>query len=81
MERKMKLTHPGLILREEIEARGLSITDAAKLLKVTHSTLAAVLNGSNGISPALALQMEQIIGGSAHFWVNLQAAYEQKSCP
>ena len=76
----MKLTHPGLILREEIDARGLFIADAAKLLNVTHGTLAAVLNGRNGISPALALQVEQIIGGSATYWINLQAAYEQESC-
>ena len=76
MERKMKLMHPGFILREEIESRGLNVTEAADLLQITRPSLSAVLNGRGGISPTLALKVEHYIGGSARFWAELQTTYE-----
>lgn len=76
MERKMKLMHPGLILREEIEALGLNVTEAATLLQITRPSMSMILNGRAGISPTLALKVEHYIGGSARFWINLQSSYE-----
>lgn len=76
MKTKENLLHPGLILREEIEARGLSVTDAANLLKITRTSMSMVLNGRAGISPALAIKIEHYLGGSAQFWVGLQTNYE-----
>ncbi|MEC3881837.1 HigA family addiction module antitoxin [Parapedobacter sp. 10938] len=72
----MKLIHPGLILREEFEARGLNVTDAANLLQIARPSMSMVLNGRGGISPTLALKIEHYIGGSARFWADLQTAYE-----
>lgn len=72
----MKLTHPGLILREKIEARGLSVTDAASLFQISRPSMSMVLNGRTGISPVLALKIEHFLGGSARYWANLQTAYE-----
>ena len=60
MERKVKLSHPGFILRKEIESRGLNVTEAADLLQITRPSLSAVLNGRGGISPVLALKVEYI---------------------
>ena len=50
--------HPGEIIRELcVEPLGLTVTDAAKALKVTHKTLSTLLNGKAGISPEMALRL------------------------
>jgi addiction module HigA family antidote len=73
--------HPGLILREDIlPALGLTVTEAAKQLGVTRSTLSRVLNGRAGISPEMALRLEAWLGvehgGRADVWIAQQSAYD-----
>jgi addiction module HigA family antidote len=73
--------HPGETLREDIlPALGLSITDAAKQLRVTRAALSRVLNGRAAISPEMALRLEGWLGvengGGADAWIALQAAYD-----
>lgn len=74
-------THPGEILREDIlPAPSLSVTEAAKQLGVTRSTLSKVLNGRAAISPEMALRIESWPGvengGRADLWIAHQAAYD-----
>lgn len=68
--------HPGEILRDNLEATELSITEAASRLGCTRQTLSRLLNGKAGISPAMALALEHIGWSNAGFWMRLQAAYE-----
>ncbi len=75
--RKMKRTHPGLILRMElIEGKGLTIHKIAELLGTTRSNMSNVLNGHAGISPNMALRIEAVFGGSAEHLIRMQAAYD-----
>lgn len=77
MKRGLPPIHPGELLKEEvIEAHGLSVTDAAKLLYVTRSALSNVLNGKAAISPEMALKIAAVFGGSAEFWITQQANYD-----
>lgn len=77
MKREMKLSHPGEILKMEIiEGRNLTISKAAELLDLTRPTLSNILNGKAGITPNVALRVETVFGGSAKFWVRLQASYD-----
>lgn len=76
MKRRMTLVHPGTILKLEFEGKGLSITDAAKLLDVTRSNLSNILNGKTNISPLMALKLEAKFGGSADLWLRLQSTYD-----
>ena len=48
--------HPGEILRDNLEAAELSVTEAASRLGCTRQALSRLLNGKVGISPALALE-------------------------
>jgi addiction module HigA family antidote len=76
MNRKMSLRHPGLIFRDEvIKAHGLTVTNAAELLKVTRPALSNVLNGHADISPEMSLRISKVFGGTAEIWMNLQTAY------
>lgn len=77
MKREMELAHPGEILKMEIvEGRNLTIGKAAELLDLTRPTLSNILNGKAGITPNVALRIETVFGGSAKFWVRLQASYD-----
>lgn len=69
--------HPGEILREDvIMALGLSVTEAAERLAMSRVALSRVLNGKAGISPDLAVRLEQAGTGTAQAWVALQANYD-----
>ena len=69
--------HPGRVVRQEcIEPLGLSITEAARALGVTRTTLSELVNGKRGISPEMAVRLSQVFGGSAESWLTQQAQYE-----
>ncbi|MCY4371289.1 MAG: HigA family addiction module antitoxin [bacterium] len=69
--------HPGGTVREDcIEAEGLTVTEAARILGVTRPTLSRVLNGRGGISPEMAIRFEKVGWSSAEFWMRLQTYYD-----
>ncbi|OCZ56714.1 addiction module antidote protein, HigA family [Achromobacter xylosoxidans] len=69
--------HPGEVLREDVIAPlGLSVTDAADRLAMSRVALSRVLNGKAGISPDLAIRLEQAGAGTAQAWVAMQANYD-----
>ena len=58
--RMLKPVHPGLFLRTEIiAAHGLSVTAAAKILRVARPTLSSLLNAKTGLSGEMALRFEE----------------------
>lgn len=69
--------HPGQSVRYDcIEAVGLSVTDAAKVLGVTRQALNNVVTGKAGISPEMAIRLDKAFGGSPEAWLSLQTAYD-----
>jgi addiction module HigA family antidote len=68
--------HPGLLLKDDVEELGLSVAEAAKGIGVTRQQLYNVINGRSGITPEMALRLEQAIGGNADHWLRMQAAYD-----
>ncbi|MCZ8392867.1 HigA family addiction module antitoxin [Achromobacter xylosoxidans] len=65
------------MLREDVIAPlGLSVTDAADRLAMSRVALSRVLNGKAGISPDLAVRLEQAGAGTAQAWVAMQANYD-----
>jgi len=74
---KMTPSHPGDFIRTEvIEALGLSITKAAAILGVRRATLSAVLNAKAGVSPEMALRIEQAFDVSMDLLLRMQAWYD-----
>lgn len=72
-----KPCHPGEILREAItDELGLSVTAAAESLGVARKTLSGILNGRAGISPEMAIRLEQGVGSTAEHWLRLQMAFD-----
>ena len=69
--------HPGEIIKHDcIEASGLTVTEAAKVLGVTRQTLSRVLNGKTGVSPEMALRVSKAFGSTPEQWLRLQMAYD-----
>jgi addiction module HigA family antidote len=69
--------HPGRIVRQDcIEPLGLTITEAAKALRVTRQTLNNLVNGKAGISPEMAVRLFKAFGGSPEMWLRLQGNYD-----
>jgi antitoxin HigA-1 len=66
--------HPGEVLRDYLG--GISVTDAAKHLRVTRASLSRILNGSAGISAEMALRLSEAIGTSPELWLGMQSQYE-----
>lgn len=70
-------SHPGSILRDAIiDGLGLTITAAAQGLGVSRKSLSEVLNGHSGISPEMAIRLEQGVGSTADHWLRLQLAFD-----
>lgn len=68
--------HPGEVLQDEIEARGISQTALAQHLGVHQSKINEICKGRRGISPEMAVQLSRAFGNSPGFWLNLQTNWE-----
>lgn len=67
--------HPGEVLQEYLPA-DMTITEAARRLKITRQQLSAVLNGRSGVSADMALRLAAALNTSPEMWVSMQAAYD-----
>jgi addiction module HigA family antidote len=68
--------HPGIGLKDELDALGLSVAETAKALGVTRQQLYRLINGECAITPEMALRLEMAIGSSADFWLRLQMNHD-----
>ena len=53
-----KPTHPGEVLKDELEFRGISQRGLAKKMGISYSALNEVLNGKRALNHELAMMME-----------------------
>jgi addiction module HigA family antidote len=75
----LPIVHPGSLLKEEMEARGLSANALSLMLRVPATRLGKILHGERSISPDTALRLEECLGLPAALWMRLQAAYDLDS--
>ena len=68
--------HPGGGLRYDIEAMGWTVAECARCLGLSCATLSRVLNGKQGITPAIALSLERLGWSDADTWMRLQSTYD-----
>lgn len=77
MTSKLKLTHPGLILREEfLEPMELTPYALAKALGVPLPRVNDIVRGNRSISTEMAVLLAAYFGNSEAFWSNLQSHYD-----
>ncbi|HMA33774.1 MAG TPA: HigA family addiction module antitoxin [Chloroflexia bacterium] len=69
-------THPGAILAEELQERGITASEAARALHVPTNRVTQILKGERAITAGTALRLARWLGTSAEMWLNLQTLYE-----
>jgi antitoxin HigA-1 len=75
--KKIKLSHPGKILREEFtKPLGLSAYALAKALSVPLPRVNDIVREKRAISPETAVLLSAYFGTSDGYWMNLQAYYD-----
>lgn len=70
-------THPGEVLREEIESRGITQTKLANEIGIRVSLLNELVNGKRDFTIEYALLIEAALGIDSDFWINMQMAYDK----
>lgn len=80
MANKLKLTHPGKILREEfLVPMNLTAYALAKELGVTTPRVNDIVRGTRNISSEMAVLLAAYFGTTEAFWINLQSHYDLRS--
>lgn len=68
--------HPGMMIKPELEERGITQKNFAKMLGVQASHLSEVLNGKRALTTDLARKIEDAIGLPAKILLSAQAQYD-----
>ena len=71
-------THPGEMIKDEVEYRGLSQKKLAAEMGMSPSLLNEILNGRRRVSTEYALLFEAALGIDAELWIRLQADYDMQ---
>lgn len=71
-------THPGELIRDELEARNLSQAKLANQIGVSPSLLNEVIDGKRSVNTELALLLEAALGIEAELFLKLQSAYNMQ---
>jgi HTH-type transcriptional regulator / antitoxin HigA len=67
---------PGEFIRDELEERGWTQADLAKIMGRPVATLNQIINGSKAITPETACELSSAFGTTPEVWLNLENAYQ-----
>lgn len=76
MTEMIPVDHPGVYIREELEAREWTQRDLAYILGMTEQQLSPIIAGKRAVSPDMARMFGDAFGVPAEFFANLQKQYE-----
>jgi addiction module HigA family antidote len=79
MSNKMRPIHPGEILRDELDAVGLSANALAIKLHVPPNRITSILNEQRSVTPETAVRLARFFGTTPEFWLNLQRDFDLKT--
>jgi len=71
--------HPGMMIKPELDERGISQKAFAKMLGTQPSHLSEVLNGKRALTTELAMKIERAIGLPAKILLSAQTQFELES--
>ena len=69
-------THPGQVLKAELEARSTSANQLALALRVPSNRITGILRGERAVTAETAVRLGRYLGTGPTFWMNLQTAYD-----
>jgi len=68
--------HPGVTLKDELDARNMTAAALALKLRVPPQRLHEIVRGNRAITPETALRLGRYFGNEPEFWLNLQTQYD-----
>jgi len=71
-----KPSHPGSLIKADLDELGLSIVDAANALGISRQQLHSVIAGRAGVTPEMAVRLEKALGSTADTWLRMQMNFD-----
>ena len=66
---------PGMLLKDELAARGMSQRQLAASIGRLANTVSALIAGQKALTARTAVELEQALDVPAHLWLHLEATY------
>ena len=68
--------HPGELLFDEIEYRGISQKELAAKMNISPTIMNEIIHGKRNLTAALAIKLEKALDIDAIMWMRLQVKYD-----
>lgn len=68
-------THPGEVVKEELEVRGITQKDFSSNTGISYTMLNEILNAKRPVTTDIALIIEAALGISPELLINMQSRY------
>ena len=76
-KKKLKLIHPGEVLREEfLKPFGISEESLANSIGTSFQSISEIVSEKQSMTANMALRLAKFFGMSAQFWLGLQSDYD-----
>ncbi len=72
-----KAIHPGHIIDRSLEREGMSQKNLSERTGLTEKHISQIINGEASVTVETALLLENALGGTASFWINLEKNYQE----
>ena len=69
-------SHPGSLIKADIDELGLSVVEAAKALGISRQQLHSVIAGRASVPLEMAIRLEKGLGSTADTWLRIQMNYD-----
>lgn len=69
-------SHPGRLIKADLDELGLSVVAAAMALGISRQQLHSVIAGRAGITPEMAVRLEKALGSTADTWLRMQMNHD-----
>lgn len=69
--------HPGKTIAELLDREGMTQKNLCERMGISEKHLSQIINGEASITAVTALLLENALGGSASFWINLEKNYQE----
>jgi addiction module HigA family antidote len=70
-------THPGEVLQEELDERGITPSQLAQRIGLPESVITAIITEKKPVTTEYAMLLEAALDIDADFWLNMQSAYDK----
>jgi HTH-type transcriptional regulator/antitoxin HigA len=72
-----KAIHPGRIIAKALAREGMSQKSLSERTGISEKHLSQIINGEASITVETSLSLENALGGSASFWIDLEKNYQE----